>query len=123
MPIYRRTYDARGNPTGTVEYTLRRSPRKRIGCLGWTFIVVVGGFFLPWPLDLQPHALSAGEAWSVTVGWWCLLATIPMTTWLRPRVRERNRQHEIARRTRDAKERELAGRPDIDLRAVGQDGL
>lgn len=123
MVLYRRSYDARGNPTGTVEYSLRRKPRNRIGCVGWMFVLLVGGFFLLWPLDLEPRVLTAGEAWAVTVGWWCFLAMIPLAVWLRPRIRERSRQREIARREREAKKRALGGRPDVDLREVGQDGL
>lgn len=123
MPLYRRTYDASGNPTGTVEYTVRRRPRSRMGCLGWTLVVTLGAFVLLWPLDLEPHVLTVGQAWIVTVGWRFLLAAIPLTAWMRPRIRERNRQHEIERREREAKNRALAGRPDVDLRQVGQDGL
>ena len=118
MPVYKRTYDALGRPTGTVEYSVSRQPRNRIGCFGKTMLFVVGALFLLWPLDLQPHVLS-GAAWGVVLGWWCLLATIPLTVWARPRIQERNREREIARRDRAEKERELAGRPDVDLREVG----
>jgi cyanate permease len=123
VPLYRRTYDATGSPTGTVEYSFRRRPRNRIGCLGWTFIVAIGAFVLLWPLDLQPHVLTAAQAWMVTVAWWCLLSVIPLIAWARPRLRQRNRQQELARRAGEAKQRALAGRPDVDLREVGQDGL
>ena len=78
MPVYKRTYDALGRPTGTIEYSVSRQPRNRIGCFGKTVLFVVGALFLFWPLDLQPHVLSAGAAWGVVLGWWCLLATIPL---------------------------------------------
>jgi hypothetical protein len=123
MPIYRRTYDASGNPIGTVEYSFHRQPKNRIGCLGKSVLFIVGAFILFWPLDLQPHVLSVGAACGVTVGWWCLLAVIPLTVWLRPRLQERNRQHEMERRERAERERELAGRPDVDLREAGWDRL
>jgi hypothetical protein len=123
MPIYRRTYDAKGNPMGTVEYSFRRQPQNRMGCLGKTVLFILGAFILLWPLDLQPQVLSAGAAWGVVVGWWCLLVTIPLTLWLRPRIQERNRQHDVARRERAERERELAGRPDVDLREAGWDRL
>jgi hypothetical protein len=123
VPLYRRSYDAAGNPTGSVEYTFGRAPRKRIGCLGWTLVILIAGFVLLWPLDLQPRVLSVGEAWAVTVGWWCLLAMVPVSVWLLPKLRERGRQGEAVRRAQEARGRRLAGRPDVDLREVGQDGL
>lgn len=123
MPLYRRTYDATGKPTGTVEYSFGRAPRKRIGCLGWTFIAVFGSFFLLWPLSLEPRTLTAGAAWAVTVGWWCLLAVVPLAAWARPKAREHNRRRRASRHERERKARELGGRPAVDLREAGQAGL
>lgn len=68
MPFYRHTYDANGNPTGTVEYTFRRSPRNRIGCLGWMCIVFFGPLFFLWPVAIMQHFLALGIV--VGVLWW-----------------------------------------------------
>lgn len=93
MPVYKRTLDALGRPTGTVEYSLGRSPRSRPGCLGWFTRVLLLSLFVLWPVSIVGKS-PAGTA--ISVGYWLLLTGLLgwlLVVTIRGVRRAQNKQH------------------------------